>query len=158
MYLKISLSDFLTLFAARNRGPFWTVRPGKLLMAAFLLAVGISTTLACTWPLGEGASSIDSRTCALVWIYCLVWFLIQDLVKVGLYKLMFKYNILHINRQTSHVENYDESHFQDSRHPKAKKGLHRPHLSHGSKHKAVSGEEHKEDAANGDSEVLQSVV
>ncbi|KAG5186014.1 H+-exporting ATPase golden alga [Tribonema minus] len=179
MYLKISLSDFLTLFAARNRGPFWTVRPGKLLMAAFLLAVGISTTLACTWPLGEGASSIDSRTCAaasscclagvsatlmlhgvraLVWIYCLVWFLIQDLVKVGLYKLMFKYNILHINRQTSHVENYDESHFQDSRHPKAKKGLHRPHLGHGSKHKAVRGEEHKEDAANGDGEVLQSVV
>ena len=47
----------------------------------------------------------------MVWIYCLVWFVIQDFGKVLLYKLMYKYNICHINRQTSHVEHYEEDHF-----------------------------------------------
>ena len=29
VYMKVSLSDFLTLFAARTRGPFWSMRPGN---------------------------------------------------------------------------------------------------------------------------------
>ncbi|KAG5179697.1 H+-exporting ATPase golden alga [Tribonema minus] len=144
MYLKVSLSDFLTLFASRNRGPFWEVKPGKLLMCAFLVAVGLSTTIACTWPFGEGAEKINSQICGLVWIYCLIWFLIQDLGKVLLYKLMFKYNILNINRQTSHVQNYDESHFMDSQHPKKKHhgigGL----SKHRNSSKHMGGEEQKE--------------
>lgn len=152
MYLKVSLSDFLTLFASRNRGPFWQVKPGKLLCAAFLIAVGASTALACTWPFGEGAKGISSKICALVWIYCLVWFLIQDLVKVLFYKFMYKYNVCHINRTTSHVEHYEEDHFLDSKHPKkAEKTGGGRLLDHFSKHKKASsnahvtqGEEHKE--------------
>ncbi|KAH8045908.1 hypothetical protein JL722_13960 [Aureococcus anophagefferens] len=35
MYLKISISDFLTLFASRTRGPFWSRAPSPL-AAAFL--------------------------------------------------------------------------------------------------------------------------
>jgi hypothetical protein len=49
---------------------------------------------------------------ALTWLYCLFWFLVQDAGKVLLYKFMYKYNICHINRQTSHVEHYHEAHFQ----------------------------------------------
>ena len=34
MYLKISISDFLTLFASRTRGPFYERAPAPLLFAA----------------------------------------------------------------------------------------------------------------------------
>jgi H+-transporting ATPase len=120
MYLKISLSGFLTLFAARNQGPFYEVMPGKLLMFAFFVAVFASTALAVTWPFGEGAKSIDAKLAVLVWLYCLFWFLIQDLFKVISYKIMCKYNICNINRSTSHVDSHNDNHFQDSNHPKSK--------------------------------------
>ncbi|CAN0112285.1 unnamed protein product [Heterosigma akashiwo] len=42
MYLKVSISDFLTLFASRTHGPFWVQRPGKALACAFVFAVGLS--------------------------------------------------------------------------------------------------------------------
>ena len=29
IYLKVSLSDFLTLFSARTEGPFWSMMPGR---------------------------------------------------------------------------------------------------------------------------------
>ena len=54
IYLKVSLSDFLTLFSARtNPGPFWSQKPGKLLFVAALISLAISTILACIWPNGK---------------------------------------------------------------------------------------------------------
>ena len=50
IYLKISLSDFLTVFSARTNGFFFTQMPGKLLMLAFCAATGLSTLFAATWP------------------------------------------------------------------------------------------------------------
>ncbi|KAH8060667.1 hypothetical protein JL722_4780 [Aureococcus anophagefferens] len=46
MYLKISISDFLTLFASRTRGPFYERAPAPLLFAAFLVATLTATLLA----------------------------------------------------------------------------------------------------------------
>ena len=59
VYLKISVSDFLTVFAARTRGPFWSRAPGTLLFAAALVATVASTIIALSWPDGAGASSED---------------------------------------------------------------------------------------------------
>ena len=89
----MSLSDFLTLFAARTVGPFWTQRPGPKLAAAACLAMGISSALALTWPFGGagGECPPDARRCepdaqmaalspltvASVWAYVLVWWLVQ---------------------------------------------------------------------------------
>lgn len=53
IYLKISLSDFLTVFAARTNGFFFTLMPGKLLMVAFCAATFASTLFAATWPFGD---------------------------------------------------------------------------------------------------------
>jgi len=50
MYLKISLSDFLTVFAARTRKPFFSRRPGNLLMLAACFAMGVSTLFSLYWP------------------------------------------------------------------------------------------------------------
>ena len=53
IYLKISLSDFLTVFSARTNGFFFTLRPGNLLMVAFCMATFCSTVFAATWPFGD---------------------------------------------------------------------------------------------------------
>ena len=54
IYLKVSLSDFLTLFSARtNPGPFWSTVPAAILAAAAGVALGLSTILGCLWPAGK---------------------------------------------------------------------------------------------------------
>lgn len=51
MYLKVSISDFLTLFSARtNDGFFWSSMPSPILMGAAGLSLTLSTILACAWP------------------------------------------------------------------------------------------------------------
>ncbi len=49
IYLKVSLSDFLTLFSCRTQESFfWTIEPGKPLMAAVFVSLTISTFLSCS--------------------------------------------------------------------------------------------------------------
>lgn len=109
IYMKVSLSDFLTLFAARTSpGGFWSHRPGAILFAASFIALGISTILACLWPRGqidgvqvqglnvhEDNDKFENYNLwpLWVWIYCLVFFLVQDLLKVGVYWFMLKFDI-----------------------------------------------------------------
>lgn len=45
IYLKVSISDFLTVFAARTRSFFFTRRPGLPLVFAAMVALGASTLL-----------------------------------------------------------------------------------------------------------------
>jgi hypothetical protein len=45
-YLKISISDFLTLFSARTRGPFWERLPSTPLFSAFLVATVVASVIA----------------------------------------------------------------------------------------------------------------
>jgi H+-transporting ATPase len=98
MYLKISISDFLTLFSARTRTWFWERRPGNALSIACLIATGSSTLLALYWD--DVLNTEDAYmkglqysrgACVITWIYCIIWFVIQDLAKVGTYRLLEKY-------------------------------------------------------------------
>jgi H+-transporting ATPase len=106
IYLKISISDFLTLFSARTGEDwFWTSSPAPILLAAGGIALSLSTIIACSWPdsnpdgvqtLGLGMKS--PKTLALfVWLWCLAWWFIQDAFKVGTYYLVKKYNIFGYN-------------------------------------------------------------
>ncbi|WIA12441.1 hypothetical protein OEZ85_012477 [Tetradesmus obliquus] len=107
MYLKVSVSDFLTLFSARTHsGFFWSMRPSPILLGAATLALGLSTIIACLWP-GSRPDGIPTRGLALdehytlwalwVWIYCIVWWLIQDTCKVAAYWVMARLNLFQIN-------------------------------------------------------------
>lgn len=49
IYLKISLSDFLTLFSARTRIWFWERRPGYALGVACIAATSTSTLMSLFW-------------------------------------------------------------------------------------------------------------
>jgi len=106
IYLKVSVSDFLTLFSARaGKDPFFYTRPANILIGAGCVALSCSTIIACTWPksspdgiqtLGLGLRQ-PYGLAAYIWIYCIIWWFIQDACKVGTYVLMKKYNIFDYN-------------------------------------------------------------
>jgi H+-transporting ATPase len=51
IYLKVSVSDFLTLYSSRTGSNwFWSSRPANILLAAGAVALSLSTVLACYWP------------------------------------------------------------------------------------------------------------
>jgi H+-transporting ATPase len=94
MYLKISLSDFMTVFTARTEGFFFSRAPGRLLASAAIFATIVSTLLAIFWPFTE-MEAISPKLAGFVWIYCLFWFFVQDLGKVVLVFLLERVN--HVN-------------------------------------------------------------
>ena len=96
MYLKVSLSDFLTVFSARVANGFATDRkPGTALLSAAVFATIISTILSLNWPFGPATKmeSLTTGQAVFTWAYCIAWFLIQDLSKVGLYKLLLNFDV-----------------------------------------------------------------
>lgn len=128
IYLKVSISDFLTLFSARtHEGFFWSARPSAILMVAAMSALGLSTLLACIWPNGhtdkirvEGLTRGDYTLMPLwVWIYCVVWWWIQDLLKVVCYWFMHRYNVFDINT-TMLINKRDANAVDDKRDPLAR--------------------------------------
>jgi H+-transporting ATPase len=54
IYLKVSVSDFLTLFSART-GPlyFWKLAPAPILLGGGCFALTLSSILAILWPTGK---------------------------------------------------------------------------------------------------------
>ena len=51
VYLKVSISDFLTLFSSRaGDNFFWTNKPSKILLIAAGVALTLSTIMANAWP------------------------------------------------------------------------------------------------------------
>ncbi|KAG2499210.1 hypothetical protein HYH03_002791 [Edaphochlamys debaryana] len=134
IYLKVSVSDFLTLFSARTHdGFFWSSKPSPILMGAALAALSISTVLACTWPPPKGGETDHTPTQGLAWgqdgsytlmplwcwIYCIFWWFVQDILKVGAYWLMHKYNMFDINTAMA-VNKRDATHVDDKRDPLAR--------------------------------------
>ncbi|SPQ97454.1 unnamed protein product (mitochondrion) [Plasmodiophora brassicae] len=104
MYLKVSLSDFMTLFTARTGArTFVSHRPGLFLLVAGCIALGISTLFSLYWPFGNGGAPIPGHWCGFIWLYCVVWFLIQDLLKVILFKIVDR-NSTAMDNETAETE------------------------------------------------------
>jgi len=84
MYLKLSVAGHLTIFLTRTRGPFWSIRPAKILWIAVLGTQIIATLIAVyglfMTPLGWGWAMF-------VWGYALVWFLLNDRLKLLAYRI-----------------------------------------------------------------------
>jgi H+-transporting ATPase len=84
MYLKLSVAGHLTIFLTRTRGPFWSIRPARVLWIA-VLGTQILATLIAVYglfmtPLGWG-------WVLFVWGYALAWFLVNDRVKLLAYRI-----------------------------------------------------------------------
>ena len=84
MYLKLSVAGHLTIFLTRTRGPFWSIRPAKILWIAVLGTQIVATLIAVyglfMTPLGWGWA-------LFVWGYALVWFLLNDRLKLLAYRI-----------------------------------------------------------------------
>ena len=84
MYLKLSVAGHLTIFLTRTRGPFWSHRPALILWVAVLGTQILATLIAVyglfMMPLGWGWAGF-------VWGYALVWFLLNDRLKLLAYRI-----------------------------------------------------------------------
>jgi len=84
MYLKLSVAGHLTIFLTRTRGPFWSIRPARILWGAVLGTQIIATLIAVyglfMTPLGWGWAGF-------VWGYALLWFLLNDRMKLLAYRI-----------------------------------------------------------------------
>ncbi len=84
MYLKMSVAGHLTIFLTRTRGPFWSIRPAKVLLIAVFGTQAIATLIAVY---GVFMTPIGWRYALFVWVYALVWFLVNDRIKLLAYRV-----------------------------------------------------------------------
>jgi H+-transporting ATPase len=85
MYLMLSVAGHLTIFLTRTRGPFWSIRPARILWVAVLGTQTIATFIAVyglfMHPLGWGWA-------AFVWGYAILWALVSDRAKLLAYRFL----------------------------------------------------------------------
>jgi len=84
MYLKLSVAGHLTIFLTRTRGPFWSIRPARILWMAVLGTQTIATLIAVY---GVFMTPLGWKWAGFVWGYALIWFLINDRIKLLAYRI-----------------------------------------------------------------------
>src|SRR5579863_2403968 len=84
MYLKLSIAGHLTIFLTRTRGPFWSIRPARILWIAVLGTQTIATLIAVY---GLFMAPLGWKWAGFVWAYALIWALINDRVKLLAYRI-----------------------------------------------------------------------
>jgi H+-transporting ATPase len=84
MYLKLSVAGHLTIFLTRTRGPFWSIRPARVLWVAVLGTQMLATLIAVY---GLFMTPLGWSWAAFVWGYALAWALVNDRVKLLAYRI-----------------------------------------------------------------------
>eukprot|EP00026_Physarum_polycephalum_P001399 Phypoly_transcript_01400.p1 GENE.Phypoly_transcript_01400~~Phypoly_transcript_01400.p1 ORF type:complete len:1065 (+),score=187.59 Phypoly_transcript_01400:116-3310(+) len=107
LFLKVAVTDILTLFSSRTAHQFFFQRkPHPILLGCTTFALCISTTLSLVWPEGKldevpvhGLGYEHQKIALWVWIYCIVVFFIQDCVKVACWRVIIRYNFFNVNNE-----------------------------------------------------------
>lgn len=86
MYLKLSVAGHLTIFVTRTRGPFWSVRPSKVLFLAVMGTQIIATLIAVY---GMFMTPIGWKMALIVWAYALAFAFFNDRVKLVTYRFLY---------------------------------------------------------------------
>jgi len=107
IFLKVAVTDILTLFSSRTAHQFFFMRkPNPVLFCGCLFALSLSTTLSLVWPCstldnvpvcGLGYHESRQKIALWVWLYCIVVFFIQDCVKVSMWRTLMHFNFLNVN-------------------------------------------------------------
>ena len=85
IYLKLSVAGHLTIFVTRTRRPFWSIRPAPILLGAVLATQTVATLIAVY---GVFMAPIGWHWALFVWGYALAWFVVNDRVKLGAYRIV----------------------------------------------------------------------
>jgi H+-transporting ATPase len=85
MYLMLSVAGSLTIYLTRTRGPFWSIRPARILLLAVTGSEALATLLAVY---GVFMTPIGWGRALFVWGYALLWFLATDRVKLLAYRIL----------------------------------------------------------------------
>ena len=85
MFLKLAVAGHLTIFVTRTRGPFWSIRPAPVLLWAAIITK-VLATLAAVY--GLFMVPIGWQWALVIWGYALVWFLVNDRVKLAAYRII----------------------------------------------------------------------
>jgi len=85
IYLKLSVAGHLTVFVARTKGPFWSVKPAMPLLFAVIITQLVATIITVY---GILLPAMGWELALLVWGYAVLLFLITDIAKVRLYRLL----------------------------------------------------------------------
>ena len=84
MFLKLAVAGHLTIFLTRTREAFWSIRPAPVLLWT-AIATKVLATLAVVY--GMFMSPIGWSFALLIWGYALVWFLVNDRIKLAAYRI-----------------------------------------------------------------------
>lgn len=87
IFLKLAIAGHLTLFVTRTRGPFYKKPYPAPVLLWSAIVTKVLATLFVLFPMGL-ITAISYKEAGFIWIYCIVWFFIEDLAKQKLYKRM----------------------------------------------------------------------
>ncbi len=85
IYLKLSVAGHFTVFVARTKNHFWSIKPALPLFLAVIITQTIATFIVVY---GFLLPAMGWNLALFVWVYALVAFLITDFLKVRLYNLI----------------------------------------------------------------------
>jgi H+-transporting ATPase len=97
IYLKLSVSGHLTIFVTRTRGRFWSIPPAPILLWAVIGTQVLATLIAVY---GILMPPLGWTYAAMVWGYALVWFVIEDQVKLVAYRVFDRTKPALLGRKT----------------------------------------------------------
>jgi len=91
IFLKLAVAGHLTIFVTRTEGPFYSVVPNKWLLSTAVITKVAATIIAV---LGLGIiQPIPAWMAGFVWLYAIIWFLIEDSAKLAVYRMFGEYEI-----------------------------------------------------------------
>lgn len=90
IYLKLSVAGQLTVFMARTKGHFWSVKPSKALLLAIISTQIVATLITVN---GFLMPAMGWKLAALIWGYALLELIITDALKVQMLKVLDHSNV-----------------------------------------------------------------
>jgi H+-transporting ATPase len=96
MYLKLSVAGHLTIFLTRTRGPFWSIKPAKILWMA-VVGTQILATLIAVY--GFFMTPLGWPWALFVWGYAIAWALLNDRLKLLAYRVLDPTNASSIKKK-----------------------------------------------------------
>jgi H+-transporting ATPase len=86
MFLQLVAGGHLMLFVVRTRGPFWKPPYPSLRLFFAIVATQIAAVFMCSQ--GWLVPPLSWEIIGFVWAYNIAWMIVQDIVKLGLYRIL----------------------------------------------------------------------